>query len=165
MKEKGKKDSNSISNQFYKYLANDTNKKAIQNEVIKFNNIYDSKETIETSEKKDEKIGKKMTIDLQFGKLKKGEPNFSIGDIGYAFRDKWIRTNELANDIRIELAKIYTSLGQIFTAESIQNGNLELKENMELFKYIANNKLKKSRDIDVEMNNNQNPESLASAEN
>jgi predicted translin family RNA/ssDNA-binding protein len=63
------------------------------------------------------------------------------------------------------LAKIYTSLGQIFTAESIQNGNLELKENMELFKYIANNKLKKSRDIDVEMNNNQNPESLASAEN
>ena len=69
-----------------------------------------------------------------------------MGDQSFSFEDKYIRTNELTNDIRLYLEKVFKVLNQIFTTESIQKGNLEI-DNVKTFGLLWDGDIKRTRDI------------------
>lgn len=91
--------------------------------------------------------------DFEVGKVNDKKSNFYLGDESFAFKDKYIRTNELANDIRFYLEKTFNTLNQIATINSIKNGNLELDKSKIFYSLWNDGRLKRSRDIVVDDEN------------
>lgn len=98
---------------------------------------------------------------FQIGKVNANKSNFSLGDVSFAFKDKYIRTNELTNDIRLYLEKTFKVLYQMFTDDSINNGNLKFDDSKTFYLFWSD-KVKRTRDIVAD---DQNSNDISNNEN
>jgi len=135
-----------IYNEIYqKAKEKGVNKQKVKVSTPFFNKLNDPDQNLESNLKRFSKYYDKSKFKIS--KSNPNKSNFSLGDESFIFDDKYIRKNELTNDIRLYLTKIYTVLNQLFTADSIKNGNLEF-DNSKLFGLLYDGKgLKRVRDI------------------